>query len=90
MIEAMAVGTPVIAFPRGSVPEVVDDGVTGRLVPDVARAIRAAERIDTLDRRRVRREFERRFSAERMARDYLDVYAGVIETKRSREYANRV
>lgn len=90
MIEAMACGTPVIAFPRGSVPEVVEDGVTGFVVPDVAGAVKAVERLDTIDRARVRRVFEQRFSSRRMARDYLDVYASLLESgRRSNEYAGR-
>lgn len=75
MIEAMACGTPVIAYPRGSVLEVLEDGVTGLLVHDVhegAEAIR--HRLPLLDRGRVREEFERRFTAARMARDYLRLY----------------
>ena len=71
MIEAMACGTPVIAFRRGSVPEVVDDGVTGFVVDSEADAIRAVGRLDQLDRRRIRARFEERFTARRMAQDYL-------------------
>ncbi len=74
MIEALACGTPVIAFRRGSVPEVLEDGVTGFIVEDVDEAVRAVERVDLLSRRRCRQVFERRFTAERMARDYLAVY----------------
>ncbi len=74
MIEAMACGTPVIAFPRGSVPEVIEDGVTGFVVPDVASAAHAVRRIESLDRARIREVFERRFTARRMAADYLAVY----------------
>ena len=74
MIEAMACGTPVIAFPCGSVPEVIDHGVTGFIVPDEAAAVRAIGNLGQLDRRRVRRQFERRFTARRMAEDYLSVY----------------
>ncbi|MGZ2488071.1 glycosyltransferase involved in cell wall biosynthesis [Rhizobium pisi] len=74
MIEAMACGTPVVAFGCGSVPEVIDNGVTGVLVADVADA---AEKLDwalRIDRHRVRATFEKRFTAGRMARDYLDLY----------------
>jgi glycosyltransferase involved in cell wall biosynthesis len=78
MIEAMACGTPVIAFRRGSVPEVIDDGVTGFVVDDVPSAVGAVRRLGSIDRRHCRDEFERRFSAERMARDYLAVYARLI------------
>ena len=89
MIEAMACGTPVVAYRRGSVTEVLEDGVTGFIVPDVAAAARAVKRIDRLDRARVRHEFDRRFSARRMALDYLDVYAGVREGRSSDAYAGR-
>ena len=82
MIEAMACGTPVIAFNRGSVPEVIDHGVTGFIVPDEAAAIAAIGNLDRLDRRAVRAQFDRRFTARRMAEDYLDVYAELIEEKR--------
>jgi glycosyltransferase involved in cell wall biosynthesis len=74
MIEALACGTPVIAYRRGSVPEIIEDGVTGFIVEDEADALRALDRIDRLDRRRIRREFERRFTSERMAKEYLAFY----------------
>jgi len=74
MIESMACGTPVIAFNRGAVPEVIDHGVTGFIVQDEAAAVAAVGRISELDRAAVRRTFERRFTARRMALDYLDVY----------------
>ncbi len=70
MIEAMACGTPVIAWRRGSVPEIIEDGVTGFVVDNEAEAIHAIERIPTLDRRQVRAAFERRFTARRMAESY--------------------
>jgi glycosyltransferase involved in cell wall biosynthesis len=75
MIEAMACGTPVIAFDNGSVPEVIEHGVTGFIVRDEAEAIEAARRLHLLDRNRIRAEFERRFTAHRMAAGYLDLYA---------------
>jgi glycosyltransferase involved in cell wall biosynthesis len=75
MIEAMACGTPVVAFGCGSAPEVVDHGVTGYIVEDEDAAVAAVRTIDELDRREVRRRFDRRFSATAMARGYLDVYA---------------
>jgi glycosyltransferase involved in cell wall biosynthesis len=78
MIEAMACGTPVIAWGRGSVEEVVDHGVTGFVVDSEDAAVEAVRRIDTIDRAQVRRVFERRFSAGAMARSYLDVYARVL------------
>lgn len=74
MIEAMACGTPVIAFNRGSVPEVVDDGVTGYIVENVEEAVSALSRIGELSHSRIRAVFERRFTARRMATDYLHVY----------------
>jgi glycosyltransferase involved in cell wall biosynthesis len=74
MIEAMACGTPVLGFSRGSVPEIIDDRVTGRIVDTVDEAIRAAPEVIRLDRRVVRRRFEERFSSRRMANDYLEVY----------------
>ena len=82
MIESMACGTPVIAFNRGSVPEVIDHGVTGFIVPDEAAAIAAIGSIDRLDRRAVRATFDRRFTARRMAEDYLDVYEDLIVGRR--------
>ena len=82
MIESMACGTPVIAFNRGSVPEVIDHGVTGFIVPDEAAAIAAIGSIDKLDRRAVRATFDRRFTARRMAEDYLDVYEELIVGRR--------
>lgn len=74
MIEAMACGTPVLAFRRGSVPEIVEEGVTGRIVDDVAAAVRVLPEVLALDRRTVRRRFEQRFSATRMAEEYGRLY----------------
>lgn len=74
MIEAMACGTPVIAFRQGSVPEIIDDGVTGFVVRDVAEAAAAAGRVHRLDRHEVRAVFEERFTADRMAQDYVEIY----------------
>ena len=78
MIEAMACGTPVIAFPRGSVPEIVEDGVTGFIVGNEGEAAAAARRLNTLDRARIRRIFEERFTVRRMAEDYLQIYRKLI------------
>jgi glycosyltransferase involved in cell wall biosynthesis len=75
MIEALACGTPVIAWPHGAVPEVLDHGVTGFLCKNVATAVRAVDAIDRIDRGACRRAFEARFTAERMAREYLALYA---------------
>jgi glycosyltransferase involved in cell wall biosynthesis len=74
MIEAMACGTPVIAFKAGSVPEVIDDGITGFVVSSEEEAVKAVGRLGELDRRRVRAHFEKRFSAKRMAEQYLRHY----------------
>jgi glycosyltransferase involved in cell wall biosynthesis len=74
MIEAMACGTPVIAMRQGSVPEVVDEGITGFIVDDEDAAGRAARRLTTLDRGRIRRVFEQRFTARRMAQNYVRLY----------------
>ena len=79
MIESMACGTPVIAFNRGSVPEVIDNGVSGFIVHDEASAVAAVERLDELDRTLVRRNFDRRFTARRMAEDYVDLYEELCE-----------
>ena len=81
MIESMACGTPVIAMRRGSVPEVMDDGITGFIVDNVEEAIAACKRIDTLDRAKVRQQFEKRFTSRRMAEDYLALYARLIDGK---------
>ncbi len=82
MIEAMACGTPVIAWRCGSVPEIVEPGVTGWIVSSEQEAVRALEAADILDRRRVRTGFERRFSARRMAREYLAIYERLLEAAR--------
>jgi glycosyltransferase involved in cell wall biosynthesis len=74
MIEAMACGTPVIAWRCGSVPEVIEEGVTGFIVDSVEQAVAAVEEAQYLDRARVRQRFEERFSARRMANDYLALY----------------
>jgi glycosyltransferase involved in cell wall biosynthesis len=81
MIEAMACGTPVIAYPHGSVPEVVEDGVTGFLVRDEAETVAAVGRLGTLSRMTVRRQFEARFTAERMASDYEALYEEMVAEK---------
>ncbi|HWB51830.1 MAG TPA: glycosyltransferase family 4 protein [Stellaceae bacterium] len=78
MIEAMACGTPVIAFRRGSVPEVLDDGVTGFIVDDADAAVAATRKLRGLDRARIRRVFEERFTARRMAEAYINVYRRLI------------
>jgi glycosyltransferase involved in cell wall biosynthesis len=89
MIEAMACGTPVVAFGHGSVPEVLDDGITGFIVDDMTAAIAAAARVDRLDRRRIRATFECRFSATRMAEDYVALYERVAASQRRPAIAPR-
>ena len=79
MIEAMACGTPVIAFNRGSAPEVIEDGLTGFIVEDINGAIGAVDRLSHLSRERIRRRFEQRFTARRMAQDYLSVYRSMTD-----------
>jgi glycosyltransferase involved in cell wall biosynthesis len=74
MIESMACGTPIIAFPAGSVPEVIENGVSGFIVEGEEQAVQAVGRLKTLDRRQVRAQFEQRFTAKRMAQDYLARY----------------
>jgi len=81
VVEAMAAGTPVIAYPRGSMPEVVDEGVTGFLVDGVEAAAAAVSRIAGLSRGRCRAVAERRFSAARMVTDYVEVYADLLERR---------
>jgi glycosyltransferase involved in cell wall biosynthesis len=83
MIEAMACGTPVVAFRGGSVEEIIDDGITGFVVGDIEAAVAAVARIDDVDRRGCRRTFERRFSDERMAAEYVRLYEETIERHRS-------
>jgi glycosyltransferase involved in cell wall biosynthesis len=79
MIEAMACGTPVIAFNRGAVAEIVEEGLTGFIVEEENGAVAAVERISGLSRQTIRGRFERRFTARRMAEDYLGVYRKLIE-----------
>jgi glycosyltransferase involved in cell wall biosynthesis len=84
MIEAMACGTPVIAYRAGSVPELVEDGVTGFIVENEAQAIETTGKIDQIDRRGVRKRFEERFTATRMAQDYLRCYEALSACARPR------
>jgi glycosyltransferase involved in cell wall biosynthesis len=78
VIEAMACGTPVIAYRKGSVPEVIDEGMTGFMVDNLEGAVEAVRRLGSIDRATCRQVFERRFSAPRMAQDYLEVYKSVL------------
>jgi glycosyltransferase involved in cell wall biosynthesis len=78
MMESIACGTPVIAYPRGSVPEIIEDGVSGFLVHNVEQAVKAVKRISQIDRRRCRRRFEQRFTATRMGDQYLKLYERLV------------
>jgi len=82
MIEAMACGTPVIACDNGSVPEVLEEGVTGFIVQSEEQAVEAVKRVGALNRDRIRAEFERRFTAHRMAQNYLKLYTRLARAKR--------
>jgi len=77
----MACGTPVIAFRNGSVPEVLDDGITGFIVESVPQAIEAISKLDQLSRIKIRQVFEEKFTATRMAKDYVRLYQSVINRK---------
>jgi glycosyltransferase involved in cell wall biosynthesis len=78
MIEALACGTPVVAFGRGAVPEIIEDGVTGFVVDNVQEAVQALGRVGEIDRAACRAAFEARFTVERMVDDYEAVYASVV------------
>jgi len=78
VVESMACGTPVIAYGRGSMPELIRDGHTGFIVADVNAAVQAVDRIGSLDRRACRDEVEKRFTSQHMARAYLDVYHRIL------------
>jgi glycosyltransferase involved in cell wall biosynthesis len=84
MIEAMACGLPVVAFNRGSVPEVIDDGVTGFVVEDETSAVGAVHEVGSLSRAHIRKRFEEKFTSRRMALDYLAVYRRLVEGARGR------
>jgi len=83
MIEAMACGTPVIAWPCGSVPEVLDNGETGFICGEIEEAVEAVHRIGTISREHCRRTFEVKYSARRMAEDYVRIYERLVEQHRS-------
>jgi glycosyltransferase involved in cell wall biosynthesis len=84
MIEALSAGTPVIAWRNGSVPEVIADGVSGVIVESIEEAVAAVRTIGSLDREGVRREFETRFTATRMAQDYVSAYQDLLTNPRSK------
>jgi len=81
MIESMACGTPVVAYNCASVPEIVEDGITGFLVRNIDEAVVSLERLDMLERRQIRQRFEQRFTVERMTSRYLDVYNRLLESR---------
>src|ERR1700757_1844489 len=89
LIEAMACGTPVIAFNRGSAPEIVENGLTGFIVERKEEAIAATDQLSRLSRGAIRRRFEERFTARRMAREYLNVYRRIIEKRSYRQWPQR-
>jgi glycosyltransferase involved in cell wall biosynthesis len=84
MIEAMACGTPVIAYNRGSVPEIIDEGLTGFIVEDETSAVAVVSRLAGLNRDAIRKQFEKRFTARRMALDYLAAYRGLMQAAEPR------
>ena len=90
MIEALACGTPVVAFDCGSVPEIIEDGRSGYVVSNVADAIEAVQKIDRLDRAMCRRSFLERFTARRMAKDYLALYQELIGASESATVSPRI
>jgi len=87
MIEAMACATPVLAFACGSVPEIIEDGLTGRIASTMDEAVRAVPGVLALDRKAIRRRFEERFSSIRMTKDYLRLYRAVMRKSARRDIA---
>jgi glycosyltransferase involved in cell wall biosynthesis len=83
MIESMACGTPVIAYRRGSVPEVIDPGLTGFVVDSIDESVSVLGKVPSLDRRICREVFERRFSSGRMAVDYLKIYEQLLTGRKA-------
>jgi len=90
MIEAMACGTPVVAYNRGAAPEIVEDGVTGFVVEDEISAVGAIKNIGLISRAKVREQFEKRFTSNRMALDYLKAYRNVAQTEEGRKSKPRL
>ena len=82
LIESMACGTPVIAFRRGSMPEIIRDGETGYIVEDIEGAINAVASVTSINRSTCRADVEKRFSNTRMARDYVRVYETILNGER--------
>ncbi|HEU4686490.1 MAG TPA: glycosyltransferase family 4 protein [Nitrospira sp.] len=89
LIEALACGTPVLAYRRGSIPEIIEDGVSGFVCDDLDSMVAAIDRLPLLDRRRCREAFEARFTVERMVRDYLEVYERLLESARPYAHVGR-
>jgi glycosyltransferase involved in cell wall biosynthesis len=85
MIEAMACGTPVLAFRCGSVPEIVEDRLTGRIVSSVDEAVQAIPELLALDRNAIRTRFEERFSSRRMASDYVKIYHSILRSRAAQQ-----
>jgi glycosyltransferase involved in cell wall biosynthesis len=85
LIEAFACGTPVIAYKHGSVPEIVEEGVTGFMVTNQEEALQAAQKVEDIDRARCRNTFEQRFAAQHMAEHYLQVYRKVQDARRQKK-----
>ena len=90
LIEALACGTPVLAYRRGSIPEIIEDRGTGFVCEGLDEMTAAIQRIPEIDRRRCRWTFEQRFSVERMAQDYLRVYERALDKTGNRETESRV
>jgi glycosyltransferase involved in cell wall biosynthesis len=79
LIESLACGTPVLAYRRGSIPELIEHGVTGFISEHVGEMASQVEALRTLDRRRCRQVFDERFTSERMSNDYLKIYQRLIQ-----------
>ena len=90
IIEALACGTPVIAFRRGAVAELIEDGVTGFIVDDIDQAVAAVAKVKDLVRRRCRQVFEKRFSVARRIRDYMQVYSRLIKDQPQSQSASEL
>jgi glycosyltransferase involved in cell wall biosynthesis len=88
MIEALACGTPVVAWRNGSVPEIIEDGVTGFIVDNMKDAAEAVRKVATLNRQHCRQSFLKRFTVSRMASDYLAIYRRMVEAH-TRQAANK-
>jgi glycosyltransferase involved in cell wall biosynthesis len=89
VIEAMACGTPTVAFRRGAVPEIIEDGVSGLVVGSVEEAVNAIGQLDGMDRAKVRASFERRFLSERMAQDYFEIYRNLPDLRAAGRHRRR-